>query len=167
MLAIKREYEDIPCCSEYLIASSLIDKNFTDFEDMLGQVMSEFHLQRGQALVILEGRSFYTVLNKLLKAKRVLGEVAVINKLVSIIQTGKPEQMLEAIRMIEYWSNQRKKPNGKKPQQPRSLSEAKYNIKKDEPTMKQIEKEESTEIIVDGVIADSDESIELVEIDDD
>jgi hypothetical protein len=149
-IKIKKEYEGIPCVDEYLIASSMINGECNNLDD----VARRFNMTRKQAAIIIDGRSFNQTLDKLIRAKRFLGEVALLNRLIDIIQNGSPERCLEAIQTVEYLSRQLK-PSKNKQQQ--------NNARKDEPTMKQNEKEEPT---VDGIISDSDESIEYVEVDD-
>jgi hypothetical protein len=153
MLSIKKEYEDIPCVDEYLIASSMINGECNNLDD----VARRFNMTRKQAAIIIDGRSFNRTLDKIIRAKRFLGEAALLNRLIDIIQNGSPERCLEAIQTVEYLSRQWK-PSKKKQQQ--------NNIRREEPTARQTEKEEPIEFVVDGIIEDSDGSIEYVEVDD-
>src|SRR5687767_2957991 len=106
MLAIKPEYTEayeknfvgVPCVSEYLIATAMANGECKDIYD----VMRRFNLTRNEAVLILDSKSFNTILGKVIRANKVLGKAVLLNGLIDVIHNGKPEAVVDAIQTLEY-----------------------------------------------------------------
>jgi hypothetical protein len=163
MLAIKPEYTEayeknfvgVPCVKEYLIATAMANDECNDIYD----VMRHFNLTRDEAVIILDSRAFNVVLDKVIAAKKVLGRAELLNRLIDIINNGDPDNAIDAIKTLDYLASQwNLKPNRTKKKQSRMETKRADSLRE---TAKAPKQEEATEFVVDGVIADSDEFVEV------
>ncbi len=159
--AYEREFADAPRIKEYLIATAMANGQCNN----IYEVMRQFNLTWNEAVIILDSLPFNVVLNKVIKAKKVLGKVELLNRLVKSINEGEPDETIDAIKTLDYLAAQWDlKPNMTKKQRSRPNRQVANTVVKQLSSLRN-EEESCEAIIVDGVI-ESDEPIEFVEVDD-
>ena len=94
--------EDAPCFDEYLIAHYILNKSYSRPDELINDVASTFKLKREEAIVVLDGRSFNKILDKMLKVKEMILGITIINGLAAILETGSIKQKLKAIELLDY-----------------------------------------------------------------
>jgi hypothetical protein len=94
--------EDIPFFDECMIAHYILDRSYSNPNELIDDVANKFKLKREVAILILDSKSFHRVLDKMLKVKDTLLGVTIINGLAMIMETGNIKEKMKAIKMLDY-----------------------------------------------------------------